>query len=64
MLADMFYVIRLEVPVSRLVKVSDDRHDFTDTQSSCSMSLLASISKQFLFPNRQEYLAEIIYTHK
>jgi hypothetical protein len=64
MLADMFGVICLEVPVSRLVKVNDDRQYFTDTQLSCSMSLLTSISKQLLFLDGLEDLTEIIYLYK
>jgi hypothetical protein len=60
----MFCVIRLEVPVPGLVKVNDDRHYFADTQLPCSASFLASISNQFLFPNGQEDLAKIIYTHE
>jgi hypothetical protein len=64
MLADMFCVIRLEVPIARLMEVNDDRHDFTDIQLSCSMSLLTSISNQFLFPYGQKDFAKIIYTHE
>jgi hypothetical protein len=63
-LTDVLCVIRLEVPIPGLVEVNDDCHHFADTQLPCSVSFLASISNQFLFPNRQEDLAKIIYTHK
>jgi hypothetical protein len=64
MLADMFGVIRFEVPVPGLVEVNDDCHHFAGTQLPCSASFLASIRNQFLFPNGQKDFTKAIYIHK
>jgi len=60
----MLDVIGFEIPVSRLVKVYDDRHDLADAELPCSTTLSTSIGKQFLFPIGKKDLAKIIYTHK
>lgn len=50
MLTNMLGVIRLEIPVSRLMKVDDDRHDLT--QISCSAR------KRFLLPSTSNFLSQ------
>jgi len=64
MLTDMLGVIGFEVSILRLMKINNNRHDFTDTQLSSPPTFSTSVLQQFSLPEWQKALAKIIYTHK
>jgi hypothetical protein len=53
-------VVGFAIPVARLVKMDDQRHDLTLAQLLASPSLAQSACQQFLFPLGRKSLPEII----
>lgn len=50
----------LEVAVLRLMEINQDRHDFTEGQTTGTPSLAGTFRQELTMPSGQEDLAELI----
>ena len=59
-LLHVFGVVRLERPILALVKMDQDRHDFTRAQVTCSTAMDFSVHQEAGFKEGGDLLVEII----
>jgi len=60
MFQDMLGIVRLEMAIMRLVKINQNCHDLTDTQTSLPSPLHCTAGQQPVLPARQKHLAKVI----